>query len=683
MAATASRLAADAERGSPSALAKLFHDLLEHAGNVAVIALQPDGTIASWNGTAERLFRLPFERAIGRDFASLYGADAAASDRPRQNLDAAFEQRSTSESGVLLARADGSLFRANLHLGAIVDRDGTHLGFVALLQGAEDVAEAPRRFAELLSEADLVLSSVSDTICVQDANGRMVYVNGAAARIFGFEDGQSFLDTPLEEAITELELFDEDGNAIDAYRFIVSCGDTRDWGGRAIFYSRTRGTNESRWMLVRQARTYGARGELQLVVTVGTDVSDTIRTKQSVLLLSETTARLSSSLDYETTLANLTDALVPRLADWVGVIQIEATGPRPVALASTNPELATQLRERWQGQFHLSPALAAVLHTGEAQFFENLTPEKLGAFALERNRDLITQTRIQSMIVAPIVVAERIIGLLIAGTVASKRPFDHGDLALIREIGRRAGTAIEHTRLYREAQRAIQIRNEFLALAAHELRTPLASLTLQLHSLRAAFADDASSTDLERLRGRLDKTIRQNGRLTRLVDNVLDVSQIASGRLELRRREIDLSTVVQATCDRLADDVRREDTTLSLTTSGPCVGCWDAERLDQVVANLLSNAIKYGRRRPIEVCCTCEDRNAVVTVTDHGIGIAPENLDRIFGRFERAVPEQHYGGLGLGLWMSQEIVGAHGGRIEVASTVGAGTVFRLVLPLGG
>jgi signal transduction histidine kinase len=511
----------------------------------------------------------------------------------------------------------------------------------------------------------------------------MVYVNGAGARIFGFEDGKSFLETPLEEAVTELELFDEHGNAIEAYEFIRSCGDTRDWGGRALFYSRTRATNESRWMLVRQARTFGGRGELQLVVTVATDVSDAIRTKQSVLLLSETTARLSSSLDYETTLANLTDALVPGLADWVGVIQVEAAGPRPVALASTNPELAAKLRERWKVKFHLAPPLAEVLHTGEAQFFENLTPEALRSFALEENRDLVAKTKVKSMIVAPIVAGERVIGLLIAGTVASKRRFDHGDFDLIREIGRRAGTAIEHTRLYRDAQRAVQIRNEFLALAAHELRTPLASLTLQLHSLRAAFRDDTTLADLERLRGRLDKTIRQNGRLTRLVDNVLDVSQIASGRLELRRREVDLCAIVQATCDRLADEVDRGGTTLSLSTSGPCVGCWDAERLDQVVANLLSNAIKYGRRQPIEVSCARQNRSAIVSVTDRGIGIAPENLERIFGRFERAVPEQHYSGLGLGLWMSQEIVEAHGGRIEVASTVGAGTVFRLVLPLGG
>jgi signal transduction histidine kinase len=165
-----------------------------------------------------------------------------------------------------------------------------------------------------------------------------------------------------------------------------------------------------------------------------------------------------------------------------------------------------------------------------------------------------------------------------------------------------------------------------------------------------------------------------------LIDNLLDVSRISSGRLTLQHEDVDLTEIVREVTARFADQISASGSKLDLKLNGPVLGHWDRLRLEQVITNLLTNAIKYGRGGPLEAVCEGTPTHAVVRIRDHGIGIDPDQIGRIFGRFERAVSARSYGGLGLGLYIARQIVDAHGGRIDVESCPGEGSLFTIELP---
>jgi signal transduction histidine kinase len=246
------------------------------------------------------------------------------------------------------------------------------------------------------------------------------------------------------------------------------------------------------------------------------------------------------------------------------------------------------------------------------------------------------------------------------------------------EVRRQRREAIEDMKL------AIQARDEFLSMASHEFKTPLTSLVLLMtRALSLVRSPSAFDTKLAQVEAQLEKATRQIHRLTRLVNSLLDVAQIMSGRLRLSPESIDLRDVVDTVTGDLQEGINACRSELTVRGEQPVVGLWDRLTVETVVTNLLTNAIKFGEGKPIDVTIGIEADVARLTVVDHGMGIAPEDQARIFQRFERAVPSQHYGGLGIGLWIVRQIVEAHRGAIRVASTKGTGSSFTVELPLTG
>jgi signal transduction histidine kinase len=240
--------------------------------------------------------------------------------------------------------------------------------------------------------------------------------------------------------------------------------------------------------------------------------------------------------------------------------------------------------------------------------------------------------------------------------------------ALMMESERRARERAEHE---------VRQRDEFLTIASHELKTPLTTLKLQVQAvLRAARLDPNSPPPNERL----NLVERQVERLVGFIDTLLDVSRIRMNRLTLVREEVDLVALIREVVERLGADISQSHCTLALDLPAQLVGRWDRVRLEQVLMNLLSNAMKYGPDHPIEVHLQGTPTECVLVIRDQGIGIAPEDQQRIFGRFERGVSSRQYGGLGLGLWIVDQVVGALGGTINVDSQLGQGTAFTLKLP---
>jgi PAS domain S-box-containing protein len=234
----------------------------------------------------------------------------------------------------------------------------------------------------------------------------------------------------------------------------------------------------------------------------------------------------------------------------------------------------------------------------------------------------------------------------------------------------------ERNRLYEEARDAVKARDAFLSVAGHEIRTPLSALNLIVYQL----ARQVRALGNERVIDLAERSEKQVARLVRLADELLDVSRISAGSLHLDPEEMDLAVLVREVSERLEESARRAGCTLTLDAPAGVTGFWDRLRLEQVVSNLLTNALKFGAGEPVEVAVSSVGDQAILVVRDHGIGIHDIDKARIFGRFERAVSRESYPGMGLGLWITREIVEAHGGRIGAESRPGAGAVFRVVLP---
>jgi PAS domain S-box-containing protein len=223
---------------------------------------------------------------------------------------------------------------------------------------------------------------------------------------------------------------------------------------------------------------------------------------------------------------------------------------------------------------------------------------------------------------------------------------------------------------------AVKSRDEFIAVAAHELRNPLNVFLLNLQLLHRISTNPAKFDQFRRL---LEKSREQVGRISMLVDRLLDVTRIQAGTFELFREDLNLSGLIGEVVNRFAGE--NPSISLSAKIQTEIHGRWDRVRLDQAFTNLISNAIKYGMGRPVTVTGSTADHHAIIAVKDQGVGIPEEDLERIFDRFERAGRNGHSDGLGLGLWITKQIVRAHGGTISAESEPGKGSCFVVRLPL--
>ncbi|HZH18409.1 MAG TPA: MASE1 domain-containing protein [Archangium sp.] len=243
----------------------------------------------------------------------------------------------------------------------------------------------------------------------------------------------------------------------------------------------------------------------------------------------------------------------------------------------------------------------------------------------------------------------------------------------------------ERRALVAQLREAVRARDEFLSVASHELKTPLTALTLQVEVLERQLCQGRMvSLSMEDAGKLLDRVHRQTVRLNRLIEALLDISRIATGRLELERMSVDLTDLTRELLERYQPELERNGCPAVLVAGDAGVqGLWDRLRLEQVFTNLLTNAMKFGAGHPIEVSVRRVDGHGELRVKDQGIGISPESQARIFERFERAVSSREFGGMGLGLFISRRIVQEHGGDIRVESAVGKGSTFVVQLPLEG
>jgi signal transduction histidine kinase len=241
---------------------------------------------------------------------------------------------------------------------------------------------------------------------------------------------------------------------------------------------------------------------------------------------------------------------------------------------------------------------------------------------------------------------------------------------------------ITHLKNTEEALRkALRIRDEFLSIASHELKTPITPLQLQMQGfLRMIEKGRFQSVPVETLRSMLQISDSQVSRLSRLIDQLLDVSRMREGKLAINAEEVKLSELVHDVLRQVKHELDVAECAVVTHLDSTVIGMWDRLRIEQVVINLITNATRYAAGKPVKISVSHDADKAVLCVQDHGMGIDKKDQERIFERFERAVSVQNYGGLGLGLYISRQIVELHEGTIRVISEPGKGATFKVELP---
>ncbi len=388
---------------------------------------------------------------------------------------------------------------------------------------------------------------------------------------------------------------------------------------------------------------------------------------------------LSSSIDYETTLKNIATLIVPSVADHTRIIILdEKQRIQEIAVSHRDTEMTRELRDLYNIYSHMfhTPGVARIIKTGKAELINDVSK----ADVVSKNpklRKIINRLQIVSYMGVPIRSATRILGVITFSSTTPTHRYTQAELEVALELGLRAGYAVENALLYRNATRAVMLRDEFLTVASHELKTPVTSLKAfgQVLQQRARKQGDMSSVML------FKKMDQQIDRLTHLIYDLLDVTKINSGKLQFHQASYSFDRLVTEILQEVGRTTNSHTFIRSGATNAILKG--DRERIGQALTNLLTNAIKYSpNEAKIIITSSSTRKDVTCCVQDFGLGIDSKKLPHIFKRFYRETNNSShtYPGLGLGLYITSEIIKRQHGRIWVESVKGKGSKFCFTLP---
>ncbi len=438
-----------------------------------------------------------------------------------------------------------------------------------------------------------------------------------------------------------------------------------------------------RWFLLRAVPLKDAAGRVVEWFGSGTDIDERKRSEENLRFLAEASVALGEIGDVESTLKRVSQLAVPHFADWSEVTLREPGGNVRRLVATHWDPKKVKFAEDLERRFPSGESGAAqrVIREGASIFVPEVSDAMLRESASSREHlDMVRALKLRSSICVPMRTNARTVGAIAFATSESGRVYGEFDLRTCEELARRAAIALENAKLVQALKEADRRKDEFLAVLAHELRNPLAPVRNAIEILRATAS---TSPQLQWTHDVIDRQVRQ---LSRLVDDLLDVSRITSGKIELRRERVQLSAAVRIALEACRPLIERGGHELTVRT--PRHPVWldaDLARVAQVLSNLLNNAAKYTRSGG-HIWLTAERSGgmAVVRVRDNGLGIDPSMLTRIFDMFTQAGGSGAHsqGGLGIGLTLVRRLVELHGGCVEAHSDgIGRGSEFVVRLPV--
>ncbi|HEY6079855.1 MAG TPA: ATP-binding protein, partial [Polyangiaceae bacterium] len=563
-------------------------------------------------------------------------------------------------------------------------------------QCAQALLRATRRAAEEETRQwfSTTLRSIGDAVIATNHLGKVTFLNEIAERLTGWSESEA-LGQPLElvfDIISEVTRQPTE-NPVDK---VLREGKVVGLANHTLLRPKTGPElpiDDSGAPIRNEA------GEVVGVVLVFRDVSREKRLESRNGFLAKAGEVLASSLDYQTTLGVVARLAVPQLADWcaIDLVEPESGAIRQVAVAHAELDkvrFAEDMGRRYPPTGHEERGAAQVIRSGKSELYAELPPAILEAGARDdEHLRLLRALDLRSALIVPLIGHGRTLGAMTFVYAASDRRYDAEDLAFAEEVARRAAMAIEnsgalkeaedaHQRerwLRAEAERANQLKDEFLATVSHELRTPLNAILGWTLTLRRGSLD----VQVDRALAIVERNARAQARL---IDDVLDVSRIVSGKLTLRMGPTNVAAAARSALETVTPAADAKG--IAITTDIPddvTLITADASRLQQVIWNLLSNSVKFtpkGGRVTLRVLH--QESDVALSVTDTGEGIAPELLGAVFEPFQQADSSstRRHGGLGLGLSIVKQLVTAHGGAVRAESAgPGQGSTFTVRLPL--
>jgi PAS domain S-box-containing protein len=657
----------------------------------AIVGEDLDGIITSWNPGAERLYGYPAAEIVGRPSALLIPPerpDELPSIMRRLRRGERIEHYET-----MRIRKDGTRLDVSVGIAPIRDAQGRIVGAASIARDITDRRRSEQERQRLLireraarEQLDAILGGVADGVVVQREDGTFVYANDAAARLAGFASAEQYLATGTIALAERLSVLDADGQPFPYDQLPARRAFLGEPAPEMVAQFRRLDTGDVRWSRTQSRIVRGVDGE-RLAISIFHDITEELRSRDRLRFLAEAGARLAGSLDVEETLEALVRVASTTLADWAVVLLIDEDGAvQHITSAHRDPEKERMARELHRLQLrHASGAtlLWQAIQTRQTLLVPDVSDEMLVRTA--RNEEHLAMLRalgLGSLLYVPLVQRDRVQGALALFMAESRRRFGEEDRSIAIEIARRAALTLENARLYREARDAVRARDAFLSIASHELRTPVTSISgiaqVALRSKERGTLDDARLTRV------LEQIMRGSQRLVALTEDLLDVSRLQTGRFGLRPEQLDLRAFVADVVDRFGADLGdRHRLTLDASGASTLVRA-DPARLEQVLVNVLSNAVKYSPDGgPIVVSVRQDETGSRVTVRDPGIGLPAGAEEAIFEPFGRAPNAAHrqIQGLGLGLYISRQIMERHHGRIWAESPGdGQGTAVHVWLP---
>lgn len=423
-----------------------------------------------------------------------------------------------------------------------------------------------------------------------------------------------------------------------------------------------------------------SQDEITSSIIIASDISKDKRRESHLAFLTQVKSLLISTINYESMLDRIAGATIPYLADGCMVDILEGDTINRIISKHHNPEIQGYLDELLK---NYPPTLNSpqpgvkVIRSGAPDIMKVVDEQTILRHTWdERHAELIQNIGIRSHISVPLKIRGKTIGAISIYLSSGRTPYDEHDFAVAQELARHASVAIDNAKLHQEAQQAVKLRDEFISMASHELKTPITSLNLQVEVLNDLVSGLESDTEVSRLMTKfLGSTNKQLMRLSRLVDDMLDISRISSGKLSLSIKETNLTMLTHEIHERFKDQLKDLKINSQLHLGDNIKVHCDPERIDQVITNFMTNAIRYGGRSPIHMTIEDSNQKVIFKIKDHGRGIKKEDQERIFKRFERAHTHQDVDGLGLGLYINKQIIDEHNGLIKLESEEGQGATF--------
>jgi PAS domain S-box-containing protein len=414
---------------------------------------------------------------------------------------------------------------------------------------------------------------------------------------------------------------------------------------------------EIRWHLIRIHNEFDSQGMTGYLIGSATDIEDQKQIEEMQRFLSKAGEALVSSLDNSIYLKKVAALSVPYLADWVSFDVLNDHNEFENVVLSIKEEDKLNATQAWYRNLKHSP------DNKEAQIFA----------AHELNDS--------SIMVIPLVFNEKVIGIATFASSSRDKWKVKSNRDLAQELTRRMTLTLENSRLYKLSQRAIEIRNDFLSIASHELNTPITSLKLQLQMVRKSLGSSKENQfPIDKFSKGIETSVKQVDRLINLIQILLDVTKIQSGKFTFNFFKFNVQEIVNEVCERHKEVILNSQCSVTVQNDLDLEVVWDKVRIEQVLTNLLTNAVKYSPGE-IEISIKKENEMIALIVKDHGKGIPEAKLNMIFERFERATTNNNVSGLGLGLFIVKQIVDGHHGNIDVSSEEGEGTTFKVLLPV--